>query len=732
MDEATNLAVRAATGFATVTQQAMSYKNQQANALGLGVGYSPAVQTKLSPERKHRMREQATQKLAKAYRLDEIACSVATMQSASPLEEVAALVLQRSAQDSDAKYVHFFHEKIPSRHLAECTSLTSLDDIISVRRTEGEPLRTRATVRVFKEDFEGAAEDLTDALRIHRLYRPSHVAPKSSSQELQLYEKKQRNGRRAEDVILKEEDQPSSLETQLLFQRAGVYLTIACQHVRVAISDPSSPGSLSDAKDPGQPAADSQVQGGQEAPVPEEGSECEPSPARKEALRKVVEARKLVRLFAKRALRDYTAYLSHFEYSPDLPLEAAEEFARKVNFAANGVRAPRSHPGSAKPDSPDPGDASGGTPQRIYNLSELFTASPPSDLPPYPSTEVVVARPQQPPSPSLSMTTTETLTYHPLLTDALHALLLCHCLIQTSAKELLRHAYMVARLARLADGYPVFQASRSPARADWMEVLRASGNWIQLVGTWEDLCAPAPLPLFQSNGAGGSPIPISLKDPPPSLAKQARALPSPSQVAKGADSSSVVVRKSPSEEAAEAEARRKELIKRQAVIDALGDDRVGDEESFRLAIRARQLRAERDYRLDSAVAALDARLMKRGIDGGAPSEAGPAAAAGAKPKALPAASGTGAGDSATKQNAAMRRWAAEEKDYPISTERATAVARWVIEAPPNAGSTPGGEGGVRKRKKKPVKKAIGSGSGSSGLQDVPTNGVDAEAQDVSS
>ena len=60
------------------------------------------------------MREQAIQKLSKAYHLDEIACSVATMQSASPLEDVASLLLQRNPQDPDGKYVHFFHEKIPS------------------------------------------------------------------------------------------------------------------------------------------------------------------------------------------------------------------------------------------------------------------------------------------------------------------------------------------------------------------------------------------------------------------------------------------------------------------------------------------------------------------------------------------------------------------------------------------------------------------------------------------
>ena len=55
------------------------------NYRGVG-GYA-----KLSPERKFRMRELATQKLSQAYRLDEVAASVATMQSASTLDNVANL-----------------------------------------------------------------------------------------------------------------------------------------------------------------------------------------------------------------------------------------------------------------------------------------------------------------------------------------------------------------------------------------------------------------------------------------------------------------------------------------------------------------------------------------------------------------------------------------------------------------------------------------------------------------
>ncbi|KAK3324345.1 putative histidine kinase group protein [Cercophora scortea] len=763
VDEATNLAVRAASGVASIAQQNGSNSPYQAAAFGLGFGFGPGGHTKLSRERKHRMREQATQKLARAYHLDEIACSVATMQSASPLEEVASLVLQRSPQDAEAKYVHFFHEKIPSRQLAECTNLTTLDEIIADRPTEGEPLRTRATVRVFKEDFEGAASDLTDALKIHRLYRAPHTAPKPQSQQLQPLEKlNQRNGRWQEDVILKEEDQPSSLEIQLLFQRAGVYLSIASQHVAAAFPNkPFAPQGNGDTLDPAATEGHEDGNGtGEAKPEPEL------TRAEKEAQAKISEARKLVRLNAKRALRDYMAYLSHFEYSPNLSIDIAEEFARKVNYAANGVRMPRSHTYQPRSGSPANGEvAEKAVPHRIYTLSDLFAPTPPSDLPPYPSTELATARSRQPPSPTPYQTTTETLTYHPLLTDALHSLLLCHCMVQTSAKELLRHAHMVARLARLADGYPVFQASRSPARADWMEVLRACGNWIQLAGTWEDLCAPAPLPLFQTttNGSGASvqmPLPSSTST---TLARQAKALAAPGSAPEtNAESSSAALVRtdSSSTSAGESEHQRKEHIRQQAIYDALGDDRVNDESSFRMAIRARQLRAERDYLLDNAVAALDAKLTRREQDPapacvdscatpklledvpstGDDAQETPAMedskdlpkTPAAESKALTRTSSSnststahgkngaaGSSSSAPPPSGLSRRWATDDikADYPISTDRATAVARWVNEAPLNAGLGTGGADGARRRKKRPVKKAgtasTGAAAGSS-------------------
>jgi hypothetical protein len=565
------------------------------------------------------MREQATQKLSRAYHLDEIASSVATMQSTSTLENVAGLVLQRSPHDPDANYVHFFHEKIPSRQLAECTDLRALDMIIGQRPSDCEPLRTRAIVRMFKEDFEGAAQDLTTALSVCRLNRP-HKPPVEESMQLE-----RRTGRRRDNPPLDEKDQPSSTEVQLLFQRAGCYLTLACDHVEFALAretrgqaDYSSNGTNGISDTNGNGHTDGEGLSHADTAQPED----------QEPTRGQLESRKTVRLYAKRALRDYMEYLRHFHYSSNLPIEVADDFSRQVNQATH--RSKRYY-GQSRWASQDPNSPTGGpVGHAVYPLATLFSATPPADLPPYPSTDIIHAA-------SASNTigvieaTTEVVTYHPLLTDALHSLLLCHTLVQTSTKELQRHAYMVARLARLADGYPVFQASRSPARADWIEVLRRAENWIELGSSWEALCAPAPLPIpMSANGL--------------------------SSTTTGVNTLSITGSTSP----AEIDEQRKERMRHQAIIEALEDERVNDEASFKAAILARQRRAEADQATSSN---------------------------GTSPNA----------------NAAPKRWAVDDgREYPILTERAEAVARWIHEAPAVSGI------GSGKRKKRPGAKKVSS------------------------
>ncbi len=648
VEEATTLAVRAANG---TTSSSLNNSLNAGNgilggggaaALGLGLGGGGGGNAKLSRERKHRMRELATQKLSHAYHLDEIAASVATMQSASALEEVAKLVLQRSENDSDAKYVHFFHEKIPSRMLAQCTSLKPLDEVIADRPTEGAPLRTRAVTRIFKDDFVGAARDLTEGLAVARYTTAQH---KSGRGQLQLANAlggaERRNGGGRDwrnEMRVEDEDQPSSLETQLLFHRAGVYLALAWHNVNAALDGLKAP-------DEKQQSTEAYADDG----------ESTLSYAEKEARRRRLEARKLVKTYAKRAVRDYMSFLSNFDYTPGLSPELTEDFYRKVNLATNGPAKQRSSPsnrllemsGNTNLSNGELSDAlvphkadncshygSNGyhdrpsypllpTPE-VHQLSSLFSATPTTSLPPYPAESLALVPRIDKWHPITSMDPEtqlfasaeehEAITYHPLLTDALHSLLLCHALAQTSPKELLRHAHMVARLARVCDGYPIFLAARSPSRADWIEVIRRGNNWLGLRQSWETLCTPAPLPGQPGTG-----------------------------------------------KKEETEEQARERRKQEAIMEALADERVHDEASFQAAVAARERRAEEQRREDL------------GLGGTGP-----------------------------------KRWAQEDgKEYPISTERAEAIARWVREAP--LGSVDGSDKTKKSGRKARGKKGLGDG-----------------------
>ncbi|KAF7542813.1 hypothetical protein G7Z17_g11262 [Cylindrodendrum hubeiense] len=625
VDEATNLAVRAASDIASPI---LTNVNGGLPAFGNG-GHG----AKLSRERKFRMREQASQKLGRAYRLDEIACSVATMQGASPLEYVSELVLHRNPHDSDAMYANFFFEKIPSRQLAAFTSLQPLTEIISERPTEGEALRTRAMVKSFKNDCEGAAQDLTLALSVYRSHQQPHIP---TEEELRLRES-HRSGRRPQDVILAEKDQPSSLEGQLLFQRATAYLTLAYQHVIAGVPSPQGlHGHVETVNSDEYMASES----GRGSPDWD-----------KELPRKQVESRKLVKTYAKRAVRDYISFISQFEYAPNLPVKVAKDFGYRINHAARGIRNPRSsEPGSLK------------EPHAYYPLSDLFAAVPPSNLPAYPSQDLPESGTLSPPLDK----TCEYITYHPLLTDALHSLLLCHCLIQTSAKELLRHANMVARLVRLADGYPIFQASRSTARSDWIDVIRRAENWLQLSASWETLCLPAPLPMFD-------------------VYHPQQPGPSPSQAASAA---AAMLNGESVQDATQQrrQERTKERIREHAILDALDDERVYDEESFRAAVEAREKHAEED-------GALFGTDFSNPID---------------MQTWLSAAN---AAVDITTNPANQRSSTADPKEYPILTERAAAIAHWVREAPVVTGTTK-----RKKRTKKPGKEEGLDAMGKLGLE----------------
>lgn len=118
IDAASDLAVRAATGLSAAAMGALAASSNQPNgsvsaALGLDqtVNGRPAA---MSGTRQHRLRSMAVAKLAQAYLIDEVAASVAVMQGATALDDLADKVLRQDAGNPDAILVGFYHRKIPS------------------------------------------------------------------------------------------------------------------------------------------------------------------------------------------------------------------------------------------------------------------------------------------------------------------------------------------------------------------------------------------------------------------------------------------------------------------------------------------------------------------------------------------------------------------------------------------------------------------------------------------
>ncbi|KAF4556909.1 Hypothetical protein D9617_1g087910 [Elsinoe fawcettii] len=651
IDEATEEAVRANSGVSNVSNVSRFDP--------FGGSQQPGSQ--MSKERIHRVRQKAVKLLAKAYRLDEVATSVVTMSSSSSLEDVAEHVLKRDKDDIDAKYVHFFHEKIPSR-MEEHTSLQPLDEIMAKLAwdAQGAPFRTRGLVRIMKSDLDGAADDFTYSLRIAQELKKRH---KPGSDQLVLardFKKAQEQWERNPKSIpqLKDDEQPTSMEQQLLFNRGNVYLSLACNSVHESLS-----------------GLEEYIQ--KTKPDAETGAVTELSQKEVQQHSHRLEARKRVKTYAKRAWKDYMAFLAFFDYTPGFPIEVTQEIMHRVYDIANG---PRSYSNGHNDDtthsaltsirrdalavqsSTKPSiDLSTLPPPKVYPADCLFASQPLPDLPPFPSPTPA------PTNPASSIPgVREALTYHPLLPDALHSLLLTHCLLQTSPTELQRHAHSAARLSRIADGYPIFQPPRSPARADWIEILRKCNNWIKLPMSWAEMCRPAYNGNTKTNDRSRS----------------------------GSGSSSAVAKNGDKVLGKETEKQRRDRIRQQAISDAMGDERVVDEETFRQSVQAREKRAEEDEERDK-------RLFT------APSSTG---IEGSGERLLQdGANGTGNGVGVGKEEARerlkdekLKRWAEDEalKEYPVTTERVEAVSRWVREAPgtmPGVGTKKKRKGGKRKK-----------------------------------
>ncbi|KFX92726.1 hypothetical protein V490_05210 [Pseudogymnoascus sp. VKM F-3557] len=588
VEEATDLSVRATAGIATSAlstpfTRAQSLKGSGAERMGLGLGLysSSGTDTELSPKRKLQMRSQATQKLSRAYQLDELSSSLVTTQGASILESVAEQVIgnpRENIDPLDGKYVHYFHEKIDTKSLENPQKLKPLDEVISGRKMSAEPLRTRAVALMHQERYKTAVQDLTRALEICKFHERMHIPEPRKSQNTGSLGAGTSDSSKGKEVKLDEGNYPSSLKPQLSFYRACAYLGLACQSIDRALP-PKGDKILPKTQGSSQGVSNEGDRGGLWS---EEDLE---------AMERANQGR-MVKDCAKRALQDYLEYFSNLDFTPELDPKHMEVFVRKVHQVASGSK------GQGGTNS---NRSLGIPPPVVYPISRLFDAVQPIGLPSDPQTDILVDHSSAPKNKSdtstpysnssasddMSGTSTtggdsapedpsgtsalheaaqqlldstnkqESLTYHPLLVEALHCLLLCHVLMQTSIRELQRHAHMAARLIRSCDGYPIFgEPTMVPAREDWIQILGRVGDKYALDASWEVLCRPR---LYRRGG-----IPPIFNDEEGNMK--------------------------------ETKDEKRDRLHKEAVLETLRDKSIADNETFKKALADRQRRQEEEER----------------------------------------------------------------------------------------------------------------------------------------
>ncbi|KAI4125276.1 MAG: hypothetical protein LQ338_004348 [Usnochroma carphineum] len=440
--------------------------------------------------------------------------------------------------------------------LAVSTSLECLDDIIHGRPTD--------IALLLKDDLTGAAADLTESLAITRSianqYRALLTQTGFLTEDSRVHALNSSRGCHT-DSNVQQDNQLSSLESQLLFQRAGVYLALACQGISSYLDSLKPPT---------------------KAHVVSESARYHAQPhgtlPSAQVRSQGLEARKLTRLYVKRALRDYVNFLSFFEYTPGTPADVVKHYEHRSGEVTARPGQPGTTPkgknlenanrrtldeaspsctmmsyeleaGNSQSGCAASGARSVSPPLNVFRTLNFFAATPPTDLPPYPITsrEIVKVGSRHCLDSTSDVLSADknALTFHPLFIESLHSLSLCHSLVQTSPKDHLRHVHMVARLTRICDGYPIFLAARSLSRSDWVEVARQADNWIGLEQSWDSLCAPA------------------------ALAKEQK-----------------------EHQKEETQAQARERIRQQAIMGSLADERVIDDTTFQSAVASRQRRAQ--------------------------------------------------------------------------------------------------------------------------------------------
>ncbi|KAF8910173.1 hypothetical protein CPB84DRAFT_1724033 [Gymnopilus junonius] len=470
IDEAAELSVRASSGLSAAelgSMRSSSGLNGSPWAAAQSLGLNPLGNNSggrnvaMSAMRIHRLRALAVQKLAQAYKADEVASSVMVMQGGSVFDDVAERVLKMDPNDADAKYVHFFHEKIPSRQLAESTSTNVLNELIAAYPQRLEYYRTRGIVHCFRDEFQLAAKDFTHALKEARAVRKAKMGHHSTTPQTESRANKhgkrrknaagnRTNGQAPPDgtsvmdgvdnsdgePLLKHpsvlEDAPDPIEPQLLFLRGAAYL----QHCIYLIE--STVLKLEGIrKTPSVDGAELRlcyIENGKYGGV--EVGNLDGPLGKRNAPKLLAYAQVLgeksfrdnITRLLEKSLRDHEKFLSHFDSleSPNAIPDGDIAFKTEYAFLLSESIRPGNH---------------GTQPPPMSDAPAMFT------------------------------------TYHPLLVESHFSVLICELML-ANFSNLLSTFVRTASVVDGLEGYPIFLPPRSMAQAEFIEVLeRLSSGW---------------------------------------------------------------------------------------------------------------------------------------------------------------------------------------------------------------------------------------------------------------
>ncbi|KIK45469.1 hypothetical protein CY34DRAFT_529492 [Suillus luteus UH-Slu-Lm8-n1] len=472
IDEASELSVRASSGLSAAALGSMRTPSGNAWTTAQGLGFDGSNNTgggrnvAMSAMRVHRLRALAVQKLAAAYKADEIASSVMVMQGGSVFDDIAEKVLKSDPNDPDARYVHFFHEKIPSRQLADSTSTQVLDELIAAHPQRLEYHRTRGIVHCFRDEYSLATKDFTHALRETRTARKARAAHQDliSSRELRgkaTKRKKSSNkiygqappsgastaangtnveGINGEPLLLHPSvlpDAPDPIEPQLLFLRGAAYLQHAVHLIESAVLRLEGVSKVNSSLD----GAEMRLcylsngrYGGVEMGNPD-GPLGRSDGPKAQAYRRVladVGFRENIQSLLKKSLRDHERFLSHFDtLEGPAPMQADLAKRVEVAFLLTELVRPNIHTSTAT------------------GLAHVDSILPPMFT-----------------------------TYHPLLVESHFSILICQLML-AELPTLLTTFSRTAVVVDGLEGYPVFLPPRSMAQAEFIEVLeRLASGWM--------------------------------------------------------------------------------------------------------------------------------------------------------------------------------------------------------------------------------------------------------------